>query len=172
MAGIVIRRGDLEIEIQDASDLQLALDALGEGQAAVAAGSQSKSKVPSTGQVVQVTAPSGELFRRFYEGLGGEYAKRFVRALYDSPNGLSDAQVRRALDLESNLKLAGISSGIAKGERRAGLPAQAAVKREKRGNVGDYSYRYWLTRECRQALESLMMPITGQLKVQNGGASA
>ena len=170
MAGIVIRRGGLEIEVQDASDLQVALDALGEGHARMTERKDSENASQLGGQLKEAVAPPEESYRRFYEGLGGQYAQRFVQALYSSPNGLSDAQLRRALNLESNLRLAGISAGIAKGERRAGLPAQAAVKREKRGTIGDYSYRYWLTRECKKALEHIMPSALTQLPIQSGGA--
>ena len=169
MAAIVIRRGDLEIEIQDVADLQIALEALGEGQALPArdGGPDASSSAPN----VRAVVPSEEQFRRFYEGLRGKYGMGFVKALYRSPNGLSDAQLRRELGLSSNLMLAGISAGIAKSERRAGLPGQAAVKRERKGGVGDYSYKYLLTRECRQALAPMIGMVPSEAPKQNDGAS-
>ncbi len=168
MAAIVIRRGKLEIEVKDPADLHFALEALGESHLQTAT---NKAPEAEAVQIETVPVPTDEAFRRFFRGLGGEYSKNFIVALYQHPNGLSDEQVRRLLGLESNVKLAGVSAGIAKGERREGLPPQAAVKRERKGSIGDYSYRYWLTRDCRRALEPLMGSNARHLLIENGGAS-
>ena len=57
-------------------------------------------------------------------------------------------------------------TALRKAERRAGLPDSAAITRERSGRVGDYSYRYRMTQQCRQALQGVIP------ERQNGEAAA
>ena len=170
MAIITIRRGDIEIDIRDSADLRSVLDALGERQLLLPLAPDGSAVRRHNPPAVDST-PTETAYHKFYELTKGKRMQSFVEALFQSPGGLSDTQVRNQLVLTDNSVLAGISAGIVKCERRAGLPDQSAVKREQKGSAGDYSYHYRLTRECRLALTSLMDATRhGTLQTQDGEA--
>ena len=158
MAAIVIRRGDLEIEVRDSTDLRSVLDALGERQLQLPLAQE-----PPDGQGHNPkplgAMPTEQAFRKFYRDIKGKSTQRFVDALYKSTLGLSDSQVRNILGFSTNFELAGVSSALVKSERKAGLPDRSAVQRERRGTVGDYIHRYWITSACRQAIAPLVSQV-------------
>ena len=166
MAAIKIRHGDLEIEVQDAAGLRTVLEVMGERQLRLPI-SVAAPRNGQRGPRPVVDAPTEEAFQRFYRHTEGKSTRRFVDALYQRPGSLNDSQARNLLGFgDSNLKLAGVSSAVVKTEKKAGLPAHAAVASTRNGKVGDYTYHYRLTPACRQALEPLMA------QMQNGEAPA
>ena len=171
MGTIIVRRGDLEIEVKEKTDLRSVLDALGDRQLQMPLGQEPQPEQMHQPEPAD-SVPTEEAFKVFYGYTHGKAVRSLIDALYSSAKGLSDSQVRKILGLKANSELAGIVSGVVKNERKAGLPDHSAVGRERKGTAGDYSYKYWLTDACRLAIASLVdLSGNGSSHIQNGEAT-
>ena len=171
MGAIIIRRGDLEIEVKEKTDLRSVLDALGERQLQLPLDQEPQPEQMHKPKPADAISTE-EAFKVFYAYTDGKAVRRLIDVLYSSANGLSDSQVRKMLGLKGNSELAGIISGVVKNERKAGLGDHSAVRRERKGTAGDYSYKYWLTSACKQAIAPLVNQTENEsIQIQNGEAT-
>ena len=92
--------------------------------------------------------------RQLPEVVRSDNAVAMLNRLAQSPNGLSDSELRTLLSLDTNNALAGVTASIAKAAVKLGLSKGAALHVSKTKVSGRRGYKYRLTPEMQTAMDS------------------
>lgn len=134
---IKARIGDVVLEIETEADLRMFLSAARAGAVMLSAASRTETVL--------------ERLTRFYARLGTENQRNLIHSLARTPEGLTDAQIRTNLGIDTNTSLAGIMSGISKNANACGLSIEhVLVRHTLQGSEAWYRYR--LTPEMRDVV--------------------
>ena len=151
-----IRARDVMIEVDSDRELRAVLSILGVLPQAVTSGSSNAVAQPT----------SKERLLRFYSRLGEGYQLQVMRALAQASVGLTDVELRSLLGFDSNMKLAGVMSGLSKNAAAAGLSYGDVVERQPTDGRDESLYLYKLTAAIREIVPS---EHSRQLWEQSGG---
>lgn len=67
----------------------------------------------------------------FYKNIGKGLMLLALQALLKAPDGLTDKELRKLLDIESNNKLAGVLTGIMRNAKKSGIYFDDMINRQK-----------------------------------------
>lgn len=134
---IRIKVNNVVLEVDSESDLRTALGALGAlpDQASVNGRTAAKPSDP-LGQLAKSLPPN---------------QKTVLKLLASSDEAVTDAEILKALGMETNLHLAGVMSGLVKNAKRVGLTlADLLIKGEQTNGSGNRAYTYQITAVARE----------------------
>ncbi len=131
---IKIRYGDAIIEADTAEDLKTILSTLGQINGAIGA------------------VPIVERLRSYLKGLGGEH-ERFLRAVNDAADGLSEEDARAVLGIDRK-RLGGLLKGISRRASSEKIDPDKCVliKDTVRGPDGVRKYHFRIATEMKEAM--------------------
>lgn len=149
-----IQKGDLIIEVSTESELGMVLRVLGAGQLALPL-TNPPITAPKTESNAEIHAPevtTAEKVARFLRYIHKPRQSLLLENLARNQTGMTDAQLRQALSLATNLSLSGVLTALYKNAKKAGLRSNQVMTKERSGAVGKRVYRYTLTRQVREAM--------------------
>lgn len=147
---IRIRHGSAVIEVDSETDLQTVLRVIAPAQPRLI------PEGDSINVAGEVHGAGENPHRRMVKGLVSDNQRRFLLALAQAPNGMTDGELRNVLGLNggaaSNSALAGFVTGIVRQAKRAGLTKQQVLTSRKSGRPGARVYHYNLNSAMREAI--------------------
>jgi len=137
---IRIRVGNLILEVDSEADLRTALAALNATSNKTVNSSSSGGR--SSGD------PIADLFKRLPAN-----QKKLLKTVAANQDGVTDVELRKALSMATNNALAGVTAGLTKNAKKAGLElSEIVIKEQRKNGSGERVYLYRVTPAARERL--------------------
>ncbi len=139
---IKAKLGEIEFELETESDLRVFL--------AAAKGGTVSTLAPALAPDTPV-----QKFRKFLKRIDARSKqKKAVFALADSPQGLTDVQLRQAIEVVNNNELGGMVAGMQKSAKYCGLKLEQVLSKTRLTGAKPARFLYRVTPDIRDLIHS------------------